>query len=131
MKPDAPECAWIPVQTIYTKENTMTRKHTCLLIAAIFSCGALPALAQTATPNLDKREANQQRRIDKGVNSGQLTAPEAKRLERRADRLEKHEAKAKSDGVVTPQERARLQREANRNSREIRRETHDRQQARK
>ena len=38
---------------------------------------------------------------------------------------------AKADGVVTPQERARLQHEANRNSREIRRETHDRQHARK
>lgn len=109
----------------------MTCKRTTLLISAILACAALPALAQTATPNLDKREANQQRRIDKGVNSGQLTAPEANRLERRADRLEKHEARAKADGVVTPQERARLQHEANRNSREIRRETHDRQHARK
>ena len=109
----------------------MPRNRTALLIAAILSVTAVPALAQPATPNIDKREANQQRRIDKGLNSGQLTAPEANRLERRADRLEKHEARAKSDGVVTPQERARLQHEANRNSREIRRETHDKQQARK
>jgi hypothetical protein len=36
-------------------------------------------MAQTATPNLDKREVNQQQRIDQGVASGQLNARETNR----------------------------------------------------
>lgn len=91
---------------------------------------AMQAQAQSSsTPVLDKREANQQRRIEQGGASGQLTPREQERLEHRADRLEAHETKAKADGVVTPGERARLQREANRNSRVIAREKHDRQRA--
>lgn len=105
--------------------------RTPLLSALLLATVSGAALAQTATPSLDRREARQEQRIQKGVQSGQLTAPEANRLERRADRLEKHEAHAKADGVVTPQERTRLQREADRNSREIRRETHDRQVSKK
>ena len=45
---------------------------------------ALPgyALAQTtSTPRIDKRQENQERRIDQGVKSGELTKKEAARLE--------------------------------------------------
>lgn len=106
-----------------------------LLAAVIFSAVTLPAFAQApatpSTPNLDRREANQQRRIDQGVNSGQLTPRETARLERRLAKLNADEAKAKSDGVVTPKERAQLQAEANRDSRAIAREKHDRQRVAK
>lgn len=102
------------------------------LLAVLLGALTLPAFAQTpATPNLDKREANQQRRIDQGVQSGQLTPREAARLERREAKLNADEAKAKADGVVTPKERARLQAEANHNSRAIAREKHDRQRVAK
>lgn len=108
------------------------RRTTSLFTALLFGAIALPAFAQTpATPNLDKREANQQRRIDQGVSSGQLTPKEAARLEKRQERLQANEARAKADGKVTPQERERLQREANRNSRVIAREKHDGQTVRK
>ena len=107
----------------------MNTIKTSSLLAILTLSLAMPAFAQTATPKLDQREANQQRRIDQGVNSGQLTGKEAARLEKRADRLNAAEAKAKSDGVVTKAERARLEREANRNSRVIAREKHDRQVA--
>ncbi len=112
----------------------MNRYSIALIAASVGLALAAPVLAQTsspATPVLDKREVNQQRRIEQGTASGQLTPREEERLKRRADRLEANEAKAKSDGVVTPGERARLEREANRNSRVIAREKHDRQRVTK
>ncbi|RCS58708.1 hypothetical protein DU000_06540 [Parvibium lacunae] len=84
-------------------------------------------LAQTATPGIDKREANQERRIQQGEQSGALTNREAARLERREARLDRHQAKAEADGVVTRQERRELRREENRDSRAIYRQKHDRQ----
>jgi hypothetical protein len=107
----------------------MNAIKTRSLLAAITLSLALPAVAQTATPKLDQREARQQRRIDQGVSSGQLNSKEAARLEKRADRLDTAEAKAKADGVVTKGERARLQRKADHNSRAIAREKHDNQVA--
>jgi hypothetical protein len=80
-----------------------------------------------ATPRLDQREHNQAQRIRQGVQSGELTRPETRRLVRGEARLRYHEAVAKSDGVVTSRERARLQHEANVESRRIYRQKHDAQ----
>lgn len=93
---------------------------TKLILAVLASTLALSVLAQTTTPRLDQREANQEQRIEKGVASGALTTREANTLEKREDRLEANEAAAKADGKVTRAERARLQAEANRNSQAIR-----------
>ena len=87
------------------------------------------AYAQTATPNLDKRQANQEKRIDQGVKSGELTKREATRLEGREAKLQADKQKAKADGVVTKQERVKLQREADRDSKAIYRQKHDAQKA--
>jgi Skp family chaperone for outer membrane proteins len=87
------------------------------------------SMAQTATPNLDKREANQQQRIDQGVASGQLNARETNRLQKREAKLAADEAAAKADGTVTRAERRKLQREANRDSKAIRKQKHDAQTA--
>lgn len=88
----------------------------------------LPALALAqATPGVDQRQANQERRIQQGVQSGQLTPREAARLERGQDRVERMEEKAKADGKVTPEERRRLKRTQDRQSEAIYREKHDRQ----
>ena len=81
--------------------------------------------ASNSTPGLDKREANQQKRIEQGEKSGQLTPKESERLEKGEAQLEKHEAKAKADGKVTPAERKRLNKEANRKSKRIKRQKHD------
>jgi len=80
-----------------------------------------------ATPGIDKRQANQQKRIEQGVASGQLTKREATRLEKRETKLEADKLAAKADGKVTPQERKQLQKEANRDSKAIHREKHDKQ----
>ena len=77
--------------------------------AAFAQAPAAPA-GSVAAPRIDQREANQQKRIDQGVASGQATGREAVRLERREGKIAVNEAKAKADGVVTPAERRRLRR---------------------
>ncbi|ALA57458.1 conserved exported protein of unknown function [Nitrospira moscoviensis] len=85
------------------------------------------AYAQADTPGIDQRQANQERRIDQGIASGQLTQREAARLDRQQDRIDRMENKAKADGVVTARERARLHAAQDRASRNIAREKHDAQ----
>ena len=94
-----------------------TVKFSAILLA---SCFAIPALAQnTATPNIDQRQANQQARIAKGINSGPLTAQETANLEKREAKIEADKQMAKADGKVTKEERVKLQREENRASKKI------------
>lgn len=99
-----------------------------ILAAAVAALAfALPAAAQTATPRVDQREANQQKRIDQGVQSGQLTPKEAARLEKGQAKVEKMEEKAKADGKVTKKERAALHHAQDKQSRHIAKQKHDKQ----
>ena len=82
-----------------------------------------------ATPGLDKRQANQQKRIEQGVDSGQLTKKEAVRLEKREGKLEADKLVAMADGKVTVKERKKLRREANKDSQAIYKQKHDKQVA--
>jgi len=96
-------------------------------LAALCIILPLAALAQTGTPRVDQRQANQEARIQQGVNSGSLTQREANHLQRGQLRVDNMEARANSDGVVTRQERARLQHAQNEQSRNINQQKHDRQ----
>jgi hypothetical protein len=87
-----------------------------------------PVLAQAqSTPRIDQRQANQERRIDQGVASGQLTEREAARLEKGEAHVQQMEDKALADGAITRRERARIERAQDRQSRRIARQKHDRQ----
>ncbi|MCC6474298.1 MAG: hypothetical protein IT514_11185 [Burkholderiales bacterium] len=99
--------------------------------AVLFLLGAmaLPAAAQTATPGIDRREARQERRIEQGEKSGQLTRREAARLEKGQARIDRMQDKARADGKVTAGERARIHRAQNTESRRIARQKHDKQVA--
>lgn len=101
-----------------------------LIAAAIATVIAIPAFAQANTPGIDQRQANQERRIDQGVASGELNARETARLERGQQRVDNMENRAKSDGVVTARERAKIQHSQNVQSKRIYRQKHDRQHAR-
>ena len=57
--------------------------------AALLAFVAATAQAQTATPGVDQRQANQEKRIQQGVASGELTPREAARLERGQDRVDR------------------------------------------
>ena len=111
----------------HSKHEEQQMKRTSTLLVAILAAFALPVLAQTSTPNIDQRQANQQQRIDQGVKSGQLTGKEAARPEKGQEHVQKVEDKAKADGVVTKKERARIQQAENVQSRHIARQKHDRQ----
>jgi uncharacterized membrane protein YebE (DUF533 family) len=102
-----------------------------LLFAALLPVVTTAAFAQSAvTPGIDRRQANQERRIDQCVASGQLNARETARLERGQQRVENMETRAKSDGVVTKRERARIHQAQDVQSKRIYRQKHDRQRAR-
>ena len=90
---------------------------------------AQTSAASAATPAFDQRQLNQDKRIDQGVGSGELTKPEARRLDKRQDAIERAEDKAKSDGVVTHRERKHLAKMQNHSSRAIHRQKHDAQKA--
>jgi hypothetical protein len=98
---------------------------------AIASLGAYAqaASAPAATPRVDQRQANQEKRIDQGIASGELTKRETRRLEREQIAINKAEDKAKADGTVTKRERVRLHRAQNQASKDIARQKHDGQTA--
>lgn len=74
------------------------------------------------------RARAEQARINQGVVSGQLTAREAARLERREQHLNREIARDRIDGGGLSQaERRHLDRQQNRLSRSIYREKHDAQ----
>jgi uncharacterized membrane protein YebE (DUF533 family) len=109
----------------------MTTGHWTPTAGMLMAMGMLTGTAteagNTGTPWIDRRAANQERRIDAGAASGQLTGSEADRLDERLDRIEAREDRVKADGVVTPRERARLHHDLNGSGRAIWRQKHDRQ----
>ncbi len=112
----------------------MTKTTLAALLIGAFTLTAFaqaPARDPAATPGIDKRQANQEKRIEQGVQSGQLNQKEAARLEKREAKLEADKKAAQADGKVTAAERRKLNREADRDSRAIYREKHDAQRAHK
>jgi hypothetical protein len=77
------------------------------------------ANAQTRTPVINHREHRQERRINQGVRSGELTRNEAHHLRARERKISRDKRMAKADGHVTVAERRHLRREENRTSRAI------------
>ncbi|HPV83409.1 MAG TPA: hypothetical protein PK866_09800 [Nitrospira sp.] len=103
-------------------------KSTIWSAALLSMCVPSFVWAQAETPRIDQRQANQERRIDQGISSGQLNEREANRLNNQQQHVNNMEDKAKSDGVVTKKERARINHAQDRTSRHIARQKHDRQQ---
>ena len=97
--------------------------------AAFAQAPAAPVAAKDplATPKIDQRQANQEKRIQQGVASGSLTPKEAARIEKRETKIAADEAAAKSDGKVTAAERKKLNRELDHASGAIKHQKHDRQ----
>jgi hypothetical protein len=82
-------------------------------------------LAFAGTPRVDARQDRQERRIEQGEVTGELTRPEENRLEAQQARIQRWEHRAMTDGVFTIRERVALQRIQNRASRNIYRQKHD------
>ena len=109
----------------------MIQKVIASAAAAVFVLGmaGMSIAGQTDTPVVDQRQANQQNRIDQGVQSGQITQKEADRLNAQQQRIADREAKMKADGVVTKKEKARLHHQQEHASKNIYKQKHDRQRA--
>lgn len=102
------------------------KKIVSLVFAVVFVLGA-SAVSMAGSHGINRREYNEQRRINQGIRSGELTRREAGRLEAGLARTRIDERYARSDGHITPRERARINRDLNRESRAIYRQKHDRQ----
>ena len=83
--------------------------------------------ASADTPRYDARQHHQRARIVNGVQNGELTMRETRRLAGGQVHLNRVERRVEADGVVTNRERAHLQHEANQQSRHIYRQKHDAQ----
>lgn len=106
----------------------MSRPLRAALAATLLGLTTLSSFAaDTATPRVDARQARQERRIDQGIASGELTKKEAARLEAQQARIDAAENRAKADGKVTAKERAQLEARQDRASRQIRHQKHDAQ----
>lgn len=102
------------------------RKFAPMLAAIMAVTLAAPAFAQsTDTPRIDKRQAQQQKRINKGKATGQITPREAQRLEKGQETIGKMEEKAESDGNVTPRERRKIERAQDQLSKKIAKSKHN------
>ena len=95
------------------------------LIAAAGVAVAFSASAQTAPPNIDQRQANQQARIEQGKATGTLSKREAARMEAGQAKVQGMKQAAAADGKVTRAERKAIQKEQNKQSRRIYRQKHD------
>jgi uncharacterized membrane protein YebE (DUF533 family) len=96
-----------------------------LLTVAVLGALSLPAFAQNTTPQIDQRQDRQERRIEQGVRTGQLTAREAARLERGQARIRQMERQALADGHISRRERAAIQQEQDKQNQLIARLKHN------
>ena len=96
-------------------------------VAALIVAFSTPVLAEPQSPNIDKREHNQKERIKQGVESGQLTKKEARRLRHEQKRIKAKEEAMKSDGTLTKGERKELHQDLNKASDHIAEQKHDAQ----
>ena len=94
-----------------------------LLIAALAITSI--AQAQTRTPVINHRQRNQERRINQGVRSGELTRNETHHLRADENRISRTKRMDKASGHVTHAERKQLRHEENRTSRAIYRDKHN------
>jgi len=110
----------------------MQRALLTLAVAAFVA--SVPMFAQSAAPapgTAGNRHYNQQQRIANGVQSGQLTAGETKRLESREANVnrEVRSDRAADGGKLTAQQRRQVNRQQNRVSRSIYADKHNAAQA--
>lgn len=93
-----------------------------LVLSVLLSLAAVSAFAEDV---VDKRQENQEQRIEQGEANGSLTNHEAKQLENQQKLIERREDRMKADGKFTKGEKRRLNREQNRASRNINRKKHN------
>ncbi|MGL4576765.1 MAG: hypothetical protein ACRCV9_18400 [Burkholderiaceae bacterium] len=99
-----------------------------LLTGAVFAQTAQPLPQERGQERIDAREARQEKRIDKGVASGQLTQREANRMDRGQAKVNNMEQRALADdGKIGKKEARRIEHAQDAQSARIYTQKHDRQ----
>lgn len=111
----------------------MTRMLRLVSPFALVLISAGPLWAQTAAPASTapahtQRDINQEKRIEMGLQSGQLNTREAARLQKQQAHIDQMESNALRDGTLSKQERARIDAAQDRASANIWTQRHDGQQ---
>ena len=88
---------------------------------------ATPAAKPKHKNSVNARQNRQEKRIEQGVASGELTNKEAAKLNKRQDKLEQKEARMRSDGELSNKERAKLQNDLRKSNKAIKKQKHDKQ----
>jgi hypothetical protein len=111
----------------------MKIKAKGLILTAAIAGLMLPAIAQTAPAaapaTINQRKENQQDRIANGIQSGELTAGETKKLEKKEATInhEEHNMRKLDNGHLTAADRATLNQQQNVVSKDIYKQKHDAQ----
>ncbi len=74
---------------------------------------------------INQRQENQNKRIEQGEKSGELTHREAKKLEREQAKVNRMESRAEADGKVTKGEAKRIENAQNEASQDIYKKKHN------
>lgn len=115
----------------------MKLKMMMAAVAMVAVPGLVNAQAPATTPSdarnarIDQRQTNQDKRIDQGVQSGQLNQREAARLDKGQARVDKMENRALADGKIGKGEARRIEHAQDAQSARIYRQKHDKQTAHK
>lgn len=102
------------------------KRIVTILLAALFVLGVSALSMAGPRGEINRREYREQKRINRGIRSGELTRREADRLEEGLAKIKTDERFARMDGDLSYRERVRLNRELNHESREIYRYKHNR-----
>ena len=100
-------------------------KRLIITAAAVVATMTTAALADT----IDRRQSNQEHRIQDGRRSGELTVLEAAKLKAEQARIAGMERRAKADGVVTRREAREIDQAQDAASRHIKQESTDNQRS--
>jgi hypothetical protein len=82
---------------------------TLVAATAIVAALSTVAAAHSSTDRIDRRQAAQQRSIQEGVRSGEITRHELQRLQAEQGRIRELERRAERDGYVDRYERRRIE----------------------
>ena len=123
--------------------NTLSNSLLVLAVGGLMIAGSASAQTSTSTTSgagpgvvdpghprvneVNQREANQQKRIANGIQSGKLTPKETANLEKREAKVENREQKdmAKHNGHLTKAEQKGINRQQNRISKSIYKDKHN------
>lgn len=109
------------------KKQTLSIQTLSTKVAGLFLSIALSGATTISEAGINDRQDRQQKRINHGIATGELTAKEAVRMQRQQNRIDHKEKRYRSEGLLTKRERIDLHTDLNKTNRRIYRQKHDAQ----